>query len=147
MNLRTLIFILLFASLKANACPLEGYWKSNEEKTLASFSHAENVTEKQREFFTDNFFGKLYMHIECKKFTSVMEDWIETSNYELVSSSEKTVTIKYISELEGEVVREATIESECYSLLINGGQFKEYFCPISAKAYNKAIKDAYGWTR
>ena len=71
-----------------------------------------------------------------------MEDWVETSSYELVSSSDQVVIIKYNSELEGEVVREAAIEGECYSLLINGGQFKEYFCPVSAKAYNKAIKFA-----
>lgn len=128
--------------LQVIACPLEGHWRSNEEKTLASFRQAKDATQKQRELFENDFFGKLYMHIECKKFTSVMDDWIETSKYDLVSSSSKSVTIRYNSELEGEVVREAIIEGDCYSLEVNGGQFKEYFCPVSAEAYNKAIKYA-----
>jgi hypothetical protein len=142
MKLRVLTAIFLVLPLKVVGCPLEGYWKSDEEKTLASFHQAKDTTPKQKELFENNFFGKLYMHIECKKFTSVMEDWVETGKYDLVSSSDKSVTIKYTSETEGEVVREATIEDDCYSLEINGGQFKEYFCPVSAEAYNKAIKFA-----
>ncbi|ROS01338.1 hypothetical protein EDC56_1773 [Sinobacterium caligoides] len=142
MKLHLLIAILLVLPLRVIGCPLEGYWKSDEEKTLASFRQAKDVTPKQMEVFENNFFGKLFMHIECRKFTSVMDDWIEISSYELVSSSSKSVIIRYTSELEGEVVREAKIEGNCYSLEINGGQFKEYFCPVSAKAYNKAIKFA-----
>ena len=142
MKLRLLSAILLVLPLKVIGCPLEGYWKSDEEKTLASFRQAKDVTPKQKEIFENNFFGKFYMHIKCKEFTSVMDDCIETSNYELLSSSSKAVTIRYTSDLEGEVVREATIEGNCYSLEINDGQFKEYFCPVSAEAYNKAIKFA-----
>ncbi len=137
MKLRLLTAIFLVLPLKVAGCPLEGYWKSDEEKTLASFRQAKDVTAKQKEIFENKFFGKLYMHIECKRFTSVMEDWVETSKYDLVSSSDKFVTIRYTSEIEGEVVREATIEGNCYSLEINGGQFKEYFCPVSVEAYNK----------
>lgn len=142
MKLRLLTAIFLVLPFKVIGCPLEGYWKSNEEKTLASFRQAKGATSKQKEIFEKNFFGKLYTHIGCSKFTSVMADWIETSNYELVSSSSKSVTIRYTSDLEGEVVREATIEGSCYSIEINDGQFKEYFCPVSAEAYNKAIKFA-----
>lgn len=134
--------IFLALSLQAISCPLEGYWKSDEGKTLSSFRQAKNATPKQKELFKNNFFGKLYMHIECKKFTSVMDGWIETTTYDLVSSSSKSVTIRYSSELEGEVVREATIDGDCYSLEVNGGQFEEYFCPVSEKAYNKAVKFA-----
>ncbi len=134
-----LIIALYFAGNGvSNACPLEGYWKSDEPKTLESFSKAENVTPKQKEVFENNFFGKLYMHIECNQFTAVMDEWIETSEYDLVSSTGSAVTIRYHSEIEGEVVREAKIVGSCYTLEINEGQFLEYFCPISEEAYNKA---------
>lgn len=142
MRLCVLTVVFLFLPLKVVGCPLKGYWKSDEERTLASFRQAKGVTSKQKEIFENKFFGKLYLHIECKEFTSVIEDWIETSKYDLLSSSSMSVTIRYTSELEGEVVREATIEGNCYSLEVNGGQFKEYFCPVSAEAYNKAIKFA-----
>lgn len=142
-KLRKLPVIILALPLQAVSCPLEGYWKSDEEKTLVSFRQAKNSTSKQKKLFENNFFGKLYMHIQCKKFITVMDDWIETTQYDLLSSSSKSVTIRYSSELEGEVVREVTIDGDCYFLEVNGGQFKEYFCPISEKAYSKAIKSAH----
>lgn len=140
MKLGVLTTIFLTLPLKLIACPLEGYWKSDEAKTLASFHQAKDATPKQKELFENNFFGKLYMHIECRNFTFVMDNWIASSKYDLVSSSSESVTIRYTSEFMGEVTSKATIEGDCYSIKINGGQFKEYFCPVSAKEYNKAIK-------
>ncbi|MGX5172501.1 hypothetical protein ACUR5C_00570 [Aliikangiella sp. IMCC44653] len=148
MILRILVLMFLFVAVKVSACPLEGYWKSNEEKTLASFRQAKNSTEKQKALLSEDFFGKLYIQFECEKFTAVLEDWVETYSYALVSATDKNVTFKYSSELEGEVVREATIEGDCYSLSINDGQFKEYFCPITPKAFSEAIELArYAATR
>jgi hypothetical protein len=140
MSLRIYIIISILFSIHAGACPLEGYWKSDEQKTLDSFRKAEDATDKQKDLFENGFFGKLYIHYECTKFTSAMDGALETRSYELISSNNNTVTVKYGDEIKGEVVREIQIEGECYSLPVNEGQFREYFCPISKEAYNRAIK-------
>lgn len=140
MNLTVLTAILLVLPLTVISCPLEGYWKSDEEKTLASFRQALNATQEQKEVFEKNFFGNLYVHFECDSFTSVLDDWIETSNYELVTVADEFVVIRYTSILEGVVTLEATMENDCYFIDVMGGQFKEYFCPVSADAYSGAIK-------
>ncbi len=140
MKLTVLTTILLVLPLKVISCPLAGYWKSDEEKTLASFRQVIGATQKQKEVFENNFFGNLYIHIECEKLTSVMDDWMETKDYELVSFTDESVIISYASILEGVVTLEATIENDCYFIDVMGGQFKEYFCPVSADAYSGAIK-------
>ncbi|WP_220815882.1 hypothetical protein [Pseudomonas paralcaligenes] len=139
---RALTIVLLLVSAHASTCPLEGYWKSHEEKTLASFRSAKDTTAKQREILTKNFFGKLFIHIECDKFTTVMDGWMQTSSYKLLSSPETAVTIQYHSDLEGNVMSEAVIEDKCYSAPVNSGQFKEYFCPVNAEEFNKARRFA-----
>ncbi len=145
MNRLTLILtIALFtSSLGAKECPLEGFWKSNEAKTLASLEVASNVTEKQRELFSKDFFGKLFMQIKCSEYTAVLEDWYETTPYELISSKENVVILKYESILdEGFDVMEATISGDCYSVPINSGQFREYLCRTTKEAYNKMLQSA-----
>ena len=133
----TIIVLIFSLNLKAEECPLEGYWKSHEAKTLESLKAAKNVSDKHKQLFENNFFGKLFMHIECDKFTAIMEDWQEVSKYTVIKASKESVTIKYNSTLEGIVEREALITGECYSLEINNNQFREYFCPVTEKAYNE----------
>lgn len=138
--LRCLAFLFLSCGCVGQlwSCPLEGYWRSDAERTLSSFRQAQGVSEKQKELFENNFFGKLYMHIECERFTAVMEGWHEITEYERVTSSDEVVVIKFNSEIEGEVVRKAVIEGACYSLAVNEGQFKEYFCPITKREFLEA---------
>lgn len=122
----------------ARSCPLEGYWRSDEAKTLASLSQAKDLTEAQRTLLTDDFFGKLFIHMECDRFTSVYEDFIQSSSYELLSSSKSQIRFKYHNDFEGEVVSTATIEGDCYWVPIVGGSVREYFCPIEEWEYTSA---------
>lgn len=138
----TIIFLTLLTDVQAEECPLSGYWKSDEAKTLISFKAADKVTQKQKELLTNNFFGKLFVHIDCKTFTSVFEGRKETSEYIIVDASKEKVVMRYDSALKGVNEMVATIEGPCYSVLINDGQFREYFCPSTEQAYNKAVQQS-----
>jgi hypothetical protein len=140
-SLHLVLLPLVAMIATTEACPLQGYWKSNEKLTIESFRKSLNPTEKQKKLFENKFFGKLFVHIDCSEFTSVMDGWSETVPYAVVSSSNESVVVHYKStgEVSQEIDIEAKIEGECYSLPINGGQFREYFCPVSKEAYNNAF--------
>jgi len=142
-NTALILLLSLPGLVLAEGCPLNGYWKSNEAMTLASFGKAKNVTLKQKELFSNRFFGKLYIYTECDKFITVMDDWIETSQYKLVSAEGNSVKISYIEypDDSSPTMKEAVFEGECYSVPVNGGQFREYFCPVTEQEYNKAQKN------
>ena len=44
-------------------CPIEGTWRSDEGKTLESMNGIGHVTDVQRKYLEDNFFGKLVISI------------------------------------------------------------------------------------
>ena len=144
MDMREIVLLILLClpgTVLAEDCPMNGYWTSNEEMTLSSFNEVKNATQKQKEIFSKDFFGKLYIHTECNKFTVIMDDWKEVSEYKLISVDGNSVKISYL-EFPGDTeptVKEAIFEGECYSVPINGGQFREYFCPITEQTYNKRL--------
>lgn len=136
-----LIIIMLVPSLgfAGQNCPLNGYWKSHEKKTLESLSKAKNVTEKQQKIFGSDFFGKLVMFVECGQFTSALEGWGETTRYETISTTRDKVVIQYIEfpDDKDPTEKEIHLHGGCYSVPINGGQFREYMCSSSQSAFNK----------
>ena len=119
------------------ACPLEGYWKSNEPKTLESMRRAIDLPEKARKLFENNFFGKLHAHIECNRFTTVLDGEVQSSEYEIIRLESNVYRLKSYSEILGDIEQTLRVEGACYSLEISQGKFREYFCPITVEAYNE----------
>ncbi|WP_019601853.1 hypothetical protein [Teredinibacter turnerae] len=140
--MKSILFAFVLIPIASVSCPLEGYWKSNEEMTLESMKKAEGLTEPQLNLFSNNFFGKLYLKIECNKFVSVYEDWIETTEYTLISFNENEVVTKYFSDVEGEVEKTSKLEGKCYSMGVLNDKFKEYFCPIGESDFEAAIEES-----
>jgi len=61
-------------------CPINGRWKSNEEKTLQNMKSAE-LTDKQVIFFKDHFFGQLVIEMDCDGFSTIYEGHTESAKF------------------------------------------------------------------
>ena len=111
-TMRGAIFGLIAATvLLATACskgepiPMAfvGTWQSDETPTMASMSESELVTPKDRERFSDNFFGDRVIVFAPRKGKTfwVGEDWIGVEQepqwfqYDIVSSGSDFVTLRY----------------------------------------------------
>ncbi len=146
LNMKYLTYILIIVSFSVSAkenCPLNGYWKSNEAMTLESFSKLNNVTKKQKEILGNDFFVKMYVFIECEQFTTVMDDWKETSPSQIVSVDKDSIKVKY-KEFPTDIeptIKEVVIKDDCYSIpiKITSGQFNEFFCKTSKESYFNEI--------
>lgn len=142
MLMKYLLILIMFASVSAYAsgeCPLNGYWQSNEKMTVESLYSSKTTTQNQREILGKDFFGKLVVFIECNQFTSALDGWSETTEYEIVSIGKDQLVIRYI-EFPDDIKptdKEIQIHGNCYSIPINGGQFREYMCKSSKAAFNK----------
>ena len=136
MKIAIVILVLLTSTVAhAEECPLSGYWRSHEGKTLESLSAAEEITDEQAAFYSRNFFGRQHVYIECHQFTSVLDEWEDVQPYTFVTEGDQFY-LTYFSEFEGDVKRPVLIEDDCYAVPVHEGQFWEYFCPVSAEAYS-----------
>ena len=112
--------------------PIAGVWKSNEEKILENIKKA-NLSEKQKKFLSNGFFGKLITEVSCQEFTSIYEDERTTIPYESVEINGNKISVSYFEELLGKVIvisRTLTLDGNCISLPLEELGFSEVFCRI-----------------
>lgn len=124
-----ILSIFSAAAYGQEPCPLNGVWLSNEKMTLESMNRHGNVSEKQRALFEDSFFGRLKVDVGCNQFTTTLDDFSETVEYEIAEMSGSSVTTRYVDALLGKMVERTLVVKEgCYSVPIEHLGFREYFC-------------------
>ena len=138
-----IIFIIVLLPLKAfsKECPLEGYWLSNEALTFESIANNANLSPETTNLFSNNFFGKLYIRIDCKEFTNVYIDYIETTEFKIISTSNSQVTMQ-LEELGETIDKIFMLHGNCFSVQASSGEYREYFCPITKDKFDQALKTA-----
>jgi hypothetical protein len=116
--------------LASDACPIEGRWKSNEEKTLDNMRRA-NLTDRQWEILGNGFFGRLVLDMDCKGFISYFDGEVSEVSFEKVVVRGNRVTASYYDlDREKEICRTVVIEQNCYSMKLPGLNFSEVFCRV-----------------
>ncbi|WP_223669570.1 hypothetical protein [Kangiella shandongensis] len=129
-----LITILLASGLAAYAetpSRLIGTWKSNEALTLKSMESTKGIPEKSREFFRNDFFGKLVVEVKRENFSSYFAGKAVESNtkYEAKKIDDNNFIIKSYDEITQDYTElKITFIEDCYYTLVSKWQFREYFC-------------------
>ncbi len=62
----TLAIAVTLSSCGNQTCELCGRWRSNAERTLAEMEKSPLLSEKQRQFFRNDFYGKLVVETREK---------------------------------------------------------------------------------
>jgi hypothetical protein len=126
-------FLILSCAAVRNDCPLVGKWRSNEKATLEQMQKYANLTEEQRNIFS-NIFGKLTLEYTCSKVTSYYKDSIVAKDmkYKIIKREGSLLEIKYYAPelLGGITTRQITLVGDCYYLPVGRFTFSEVFCRV-----------------
>jgi hypothetical protein len=118
---------------------LLGFWKSNEEKTLASMHATPGVTKKAKEMFENNVFGKRVVEYKIDTYRARYENEEDNSEalnryytYRVLEKGENYLILEYRIPLVKNNLRRKTIfmDGNCYYELVSRWNFKEFFCRI-----------------
>ena len=130
MKIITFITIYLVTSI-VSANPLLGEWKSDEERTLREVESVKDMPQKTKQFFKDNFFGRLELRITENIIYSKFEGEESEGPYEILKQTENSVTLKAWNENLNEYEEQTFyIEGEAIYTIISKYSFKEYFRKI-----------------
>lgn len=121
-----LITLLPVLANSESECPLTGRWKSNEKLTLEQMKLSRELSEKQRNFLSNDFFGKLVIEYSCTEATSCYEGNCETDPYILTSKDGNGIIIESTFGR-----KEIILNGDCYSILIEYLGFSEIFCRVT----------------
>ena len=112
-------------------CPLKGKWKSNEKMTLKEMAKDKNLSKKQIELFSKDFFGKLIVEISCDEFTSYYEGNVSRYKYKLLSKDGNIIKIEVDDPIyRGLEIKTIEIKDDCYFIPVGSLGFREVFCRI-----------------
>ena len=128
-----LLFLCTLSSFaSADICKFNGQWKSNEKMTLESMNKTGVISEKQRNLFKNDFFGKLTFVINCGEVTSSYDGVETTSKLEVVSENGREVTFRYFDDEGNESQNTVTYNEDfsCYHARVGQLQFNEFFCKV-----------------
>lgn len=129
-----LITLLVVSCSKPH--PLNGKWKSNEDKTLVSMNNTSDIPEDIRNKFSNDFFGKLTIEIDFPNSRAIFDNpqpseshLLEWSTFKVLKHKDNYWLIEYSDPVsKEEVTSEIYLEDNCYYTLVSKWQFKEYFC-------------------
>lgn len=112
-------------------CELCGRWRSSAERTLPEMEKSSLLSEKQRKFFRNGFYGKLVVETREKDsrayFPDESPDSVKWEPWRLVSRSGNTFTVEH--SINGKSVqREIKLEGDCYRVFQPDFGFGEWFC-------------------
>lgn len=115
-----------------------GAWQSNEAKTLASIAKADDVPEKSKKVFADNFYGKLVNVFTENAFTTYFVDQkpehLNFVDAEIRVIGENQILIRYFNQSRGQMVeRELTFKDGCYTIPSLQYHYDEYFCKVEGE--------------
>ena len=119
------LLLLPVVSPGSDDCPLKGKWRSNEKATLEQMEKYGKVTERQRKFFRNNYFGKLIHEYSCTEAVSYYEGTVQRDQY--------TISHRYGNVLEvhfSKGVVKITLDNDCYFMPLGQLGFSEVFCRV-----------------
>lgn len=90
-----LIPLLTSSVIFADDCPLRGKWRSNEKLTLIEMKNDKDLSKRQVDFLSSDFFGKLTVEFTCNELTSYYEGEITKKEYKIIKRDEHFITIRY----------------------------------------------------
>jgi hypothetical protein len=126
-----LIPLFTASTIFAGDCPLKGKWKSNEKLTLGEMKKDKDLSKRQVDFLSNNFFGKLIVEFTCNELTSYYEGEITKKEYKIIKRDGNYITIRYFENGLGEDC-DYTIElaGGCYYIPLPILKFREVMCRI-----------------
>ncbi len=122
---------LLLACAKDN-CILKGRWNSNEKATLEQMEkHGGGITEKQRQFFANKFYGKLIVEYTCTEATLQSEGGPSTGKYKIIRRHENVLDVQFYDKVpEDGVTKMIILYGDCYQVPQHNLHFNEVFCRV-----------------
>jgi hypothetical protein len=122
-------FLLYFCSGFAVACPIEGTWKSDAPKTIASLKSSKALVPSDVK--VGELFGKQILKLDCKSLTSTYEKKVQTLKFKSVVINANDVTVTFLENKYGQNGSSTfTLEEDkkCISINHKDINFKEYYC-------------------
>ncbi len=133
MKINILLIILLFwlPACAKDSCILKGRWQSNEKATLEQMEKYGGVTEKQRQFFTNNFFGKLTVEYTCTEATLHSEGGTSTGRYKIIRQEGNVLEVQFYAKvLDDGTTKRIILYDDCYRVPLHNLNFSEVFCRV-----------------
>ncbi|OYY48236.1 MAG: hypothetical protein B7X95_05175 [Methylophilaceae bacterium 17-44-8] len=113
----------------ASDCPIEGTWKSDARKTVASLKSSKmNIPDDVK---IDDLFGKQVLKLDCKSLTSIHENTVKKLKFKTVVINGNNVAVTFFEAKYGQNgTNTFTLENDkkCVSINHVETNFKEYYC-------------------
>ena len=143
--MKNLLLVATLASLAScsdsadtGTARLDGVWKSDEKRTLASMDESGRVSNAQRTWLEANFFGNLHVEYrgdEVRAWNKKDGFDLPFKEYEVVEETVGSMKLKVWDESYGGYIhRKIFFDDGCYYLLIENLNFREYFCRVSGES-------------
>ncbi len=125
------IFLSLLPACAKDSCILKGRWQSNEKATLEQMEKYGGVTEKQRQFFTNNFFCKLMVEYTCTEATLHSEGGTSTGKYKIIRREGNVLDVRFYDKVfDDGITKRIILYDDCYHVPLHNLNFSEVFCRV-----------------
>ena len=125
------ILLSLCSACAKDSCILKGRWQSNEKVTLEQMEKYGDVTEKQRQFFTNNFFGKLTVEYTCTEVTLHSEGATSTGKYKIIHQVDNVLEVQFYDKVPDDgITKRIIFYGDCYQVPLHNLHFSEVFCRV-----------------
>lgn len=133
-----IITLLLFGCGNVPHKDLLGYWKSDEKKTLESMNSKPEITEKAKEVFKNDFFGKFIVEYKIdtyrarfEKKEENIEEFDQFYPYKVIDITDEYYFLESYDLLQDTIEKKKIYkDGDCHFVLISKWEFREYFCRI-----------------
>ncbi|MEO0574993.1 MAG: hypothetical protein AAF004_05980 [Pseudomonadota bacterium] len=113
---------------------LQGSWKSDAERTLASMRSVTGVSARARKMFENDFFGHLIVDYRGETRRMVLDDEDYDTGFtpfEIVDERDESVVLRAWDPMwEDFMLQEIFFEGDAYYVLTGKPLFREYFCRV-----------------
>jgi len=124
-------------------CDLCGEWRSNADLTLDEMARSDKLSDKQRRFFSDNFFGRLTVETrESSSRAYFPDDDLSSISWEPSEVILKRGNSLLVKERLGgkTIVRSVLLRGDCYRVDQPDLGFGEWFCRVKGQPSNNSLK-------
>ena len=126
-----MILLSLWPACAKDSCLLKGRRQSNEKATLEQMEKYGGVTEKQRQFFTNKFFGKLTVEYTCTEATLHSAGGASTGKYKIIRREGNVLEIQFYDKVPDDgITKRIILDGDCYQVPLHNLHFSEVFCRV-----------------
>lgn len=132
-SLIALTIVALLSGCTKQECELCGHWRSDAERTLTEMEKSSVLSDKQRRFFRNDFYGHLIVETRENDgrayFPDQAPDSVPWEPWEVVMRSDESLTVRY--SMGGKTFeRSIMIDEDCYRVEQPELGFGEWFCRV-----------------